>query len=439
MVELNNEEANLNLPANDFRDAVLDVNGQSRFKPDFTDSDLAHIDHSLVDINEYKAKDTHKALRFREWLLSDIDAQSSAHVHRYKAFFFACILIKHINEYGLGHYQALAVKRLFKTQAEHLGLGYDALHQYFILSPLILDAKDYLALKNSEDALWLINNCLKSLTNIPTLNILLPFNKVEEALTILERSEHELGVFINAYQCTRLDNAWQYNPNKADLGEDMLNIVLTYDNTTPNMPILYLVLKKCSQLLKMNETVKATDHRKPNQQESTDIGYQVVKQAIDDSYDEHQQPQERLVLGNTRSVMPPKTDEDSQQANKAHEQEQDGRDNTSPQNSELKKTIGKGVFGKLLSKFKSKKIAAIPLKSPATNAETAQKTPQAASQSTETSSKSEGETTQNVERLKGSNIQQSQHNNQINEQAHLLWHIADMGIFIYTKNPPSLY
>ena len=54
-------------------------------------------------------------------------------------------------------------------------------------------------------------------------------------------------------------------------------------------------------------------------------------------------------------------------------------------------------------------------------------------------SKSEGETTQNVERLKGSNIQQSQHNNQINEQAHLLWHIADMGIFIYTKNPPSLY
>lgn len=61
--------------------------------------------------------------------------------------FFACILIKHINEYGLGHYQALAVKRLFKTQAEHLGLGYDALHQYFILSPLILDAKDYLALK----------------------------------------------------------------------------------------------------------------------------------------------------------------------------------------------------------------------------------------------------------------------------------------------------
>lgn len=87
MVELNNEEANLNLPANDFRDAVLDVNGQSRFKPDFTDSDLAHIDHSLVDINEYKAKDTHKALRFREWLLSDIDAQSSAHVHRYKAFF----------------------------------------------------------------------------------------------------------------------------------------------------------------------------------------------------------------------------------------------------------------------------------------------------------------------------------------------------------------
>ena len=165
----------------------------------------------------------------------------------------------------------------------------------------------------------------------------------------------------------------------------------------------------------------------------------MVEQAIDDSNDEHQQPQERLVLGNTRSVMPPKTDEDSQQANKAHEQEQDGRDNTSPQNSELKKTIGKGVFGKLLSKFKSKKIAAIPLKSPATNAETAQKTPQAASQSTETSSKSEGETTQNVERLKGSNIQQSQHNNQINEQAHLLWHIADMGIFIYTKNPPSLY
>ena len=90
-------------------------------------------------------------------------------------------------------------------------------------------------------------------------------------------------------------------------------------------------------------------------------------------------------------------------------------------------------------KFKSKKIAAIPLKSPATNAETAQKTPQAAAQSTETSSKSEGETTQNVERLKGSNIQQSQHNSQINEQAYLLWHIADMGIFIYTKNPPSLY
>lgn len=29
-------------------------------------------------------------------------------------------------------------------------------HQYFILSPLILDAKDYLALKNGEDALWLI-------------------------------------------------------------------------------------------------------------------------------------------------------------------------------------------------------------------------------------------------------------------------------------------
>lgn len=438
MVELNNEEANLNLPANDFRDAVLDVNGQSRFKPDFTDNDLAHIDRSLVDSSEYKSKDIHKALVFREWLLSDNHAQSSDNIHRYKAFFFACLIIKHINEYGLGSYQAPAVKLLFKKQAIHLGLDYDAIHQHFILSPLILDAKDYLTLKNSENALWLINHCLKSLPNIPTLNILLPFEKVEEALNILERNEHELGVFINAYHCTRLDNAWQYTPNKDALGENMLNIVLTYDNTTPNMPILYLALKKCSQLLKLNETVKTADHRKSNKQQATDIGYQMVKNAIDDSYDGNQQPQERLVLGNTRSIPSPETKEAGQQATETIEQ-QDGEDNLSPQNGELTKTTRMGVFGKLLSKFKTRKAMPIPLQSLATNADAAQEKPQATTHLTDTSGESAGETTQHIDRLNDRSIQQPQLNNQNDAQAHLLWHIADMGIFIYTKNPPPLY
>lgn len=423
------------MPALPVQDGPIQLSELTDATANPTKLSMAHIDTSLVDISEYKTKDVQKALLFRQWLLSEQETPKSLtiNLHPYKAFFFACLIIKHINAYGLGFYQAQAVEVLFEQQALQFGLDYETLHQHFILSPLILNASDYLTLKNSEDSLWLIDRCLKSLTDVPTLNILLPFDKLEQAINILEKNEHELGALMMAFKSTRLSNAWSYIPTQEDIADDTLNIVLTYDNTTPNTPILSLILKQCSQLLKLDEKTKKTGKDNFSKVQMGEAGYNLAKQAIDNTYDGYPERQERLVLGNTRTVAPPEPVENITQSEQATKEPGEGvkklKENID------KKNTGMGLVIKFFSKFKNKKAAVANLPQPGSNTNPTQEDVQ----NVDIIKNAEEAAASNDTRAADSSVEPQHTVKRDDKHAYLLCHLRDMGIFAYTKNPPPAY
>lgn len=363
---------------------------------------LAHIDHDVVNVNDFKMADIKRALKFRRKLLANVERDKPNTLYPYKSFFYACLLLKHINENGLSDYYAMGVKLFFTKQASKYGLDKQILSQYFMLSPLVLDAQDYLLLKESEDATWLINNRMKAVENVPALSILLPFDKVEELIELLGKTDHELASFLLTVKHSPISNAWAYEPTKSQIPPNTLNIVLTYDLTATSTPILTLLLKKCSMLLQLDKYHAVKNRTTLNNSQPANNQFEQVKRAIDSTQVLPNEPTERLVLGNTHDV-----------SDKNASQEANGK--IKVKRSPLKSM--NQMLARLLATGKKADDEAQQ-----SNNQVIIQQPKATIDSTQQKIQTPANKLANDE----------------NKNAHLLWQMGDMGIFVYIKEPMSL-
>lgn len=297
-----------------------------------TSSDLAHIDVSVINLRQYKPLEINQALLFRQRLLEQItlpaaqddNSEAKQRVNpRYQAFFYACLILRHINNYGLNDDQAQAVKQFFKGQATRFQLDKETLNKYFILSPLILNTVDYEQLGKPENVEWLIGRCLRALNTTKGYVLTFPIDSIANAIKFLEHETHDISSIFKAYQGKEITNAWAYTPG--EIAQDNLILVLNSNSENSNLPLLTLMLKKAEEILQQQLNRESYISQQLASPKKQDGKFLAVQALIDSQYEDNVPVKEKAVRGRSSTVVEvkpetaPPQDADQATSNQQHD------------------------------------------------------------------------------------------------------------------------